>query len=46
MEDKNKIEVKVDFKLVWGIMWRWLVLVFGFYIVLIILVLAFSALIS
>jgi len=29
VKNDNKVEVKVDFKMVWGIMWRWVVLVFG-----------------
>ena len=27
--ENEKVEIKVDFKMVWGIMWRWVVLVFG-----------------
>ena len=27
--ETNKVEVKVDFQLVWSFMWRWVVLVFG-----------------
>lgn len=27
--EKKKVEVKVDFQLVWGFMWRWIVLVLG-----------------
>ena len=28
-KENNKVEVKVDFQLVWSFMWRWVVLVFG-----------------
>jgi len=27
--ETNKVEVKVDFQLVWSFMWRWVVLAFG-----------------
>jgi len=27
--ENNKVEVKVDFQLVWSFMWRWVVLAFG-----------------
>jgi len=29
VKNDNKVEVKVDFQLVWSFMWRWVVLVFG-----------------
>ena len=30
IEVKNeKVEIKIDFQLVWSFMWRWVVLVFG-----------------
>jgi hypothetical protein len=29
VKNDNKVEVKVDFQLVWSFMWRWFVLAFG-----------------
>ncbi len=29
VKNDNKVEVKVDFQLVWSFMWRWVVLAFG-----------------
>ena len=27
--ENEKVEIKIDFKMVWAFMWRWVVLVFG-----------------
>jgi len=29
VKNDNKVEINVDFKMVWAFMWRWVVLVFG-----------------
>jgi len=29
VKNDNKVEVKVDFQLVWSFMWRWVVIVMG-----------------
>jgi len=36
-QEPQKVRVEVDFKLVWGIMWRWIILIFALYIIAIVL---------
>ena len=40
--ENEKVEIKVDFKMVWAFMWRWIVLVFGIGFVIGILTTIFS----
>jgi len=35
---KDKVEIEVNFQLVWGFMWRWILLVFALYIPIFIMI--------
>ena len=38
MTTKDKVEIEVNFQLVWGFMWRWILLVLALYIPIFIMI--------